>query len=415
MRLVYKFQYKPNEKIARVLSSMTYASARLFNVGNYERNKYEELGFEEMPDWYDQKKRLKDNVWFKLLPSQTSQDILQRLDEGWKSYLKLLKTKGINNPKPPYYKPKGGHFNIKYLNNSFKQTNNTIRFMISKNEKEYLKKEYNIEIDYFYIKLKKDLTNIKQVEFKYVTEKLYDVNVIYETNDEEEYINNNRYISIDLGICNLATIYDNTGKAFIISGNTYQNTLYYYNKKIAHYRSILSLQTKDSKTTSKRLNRLYEKKNRVISYIIHASTKKIVDYCTTNDIKNVIIGNITGIREGNDKGKNVNQKLHSLPFLKFNQKLEYKLKRKGIKLIHQKEYYTSSCPIDSIDISKEYQNKGRIERGLYKEKNTIYNADCVGAFNIMRLYKMRNHIDINMINKGLSNPNKICICVTSIN
>lgn len=415
MRLVYKFQYKPNEKIARVLSSMTYASARLFNVGNYERNKYEELGFEEMPDWYDQKKRLKDNVWFKLLPSQTSQDILQRLDEGWKSYLKLLKTKGINNPKPPYYKPKGGHFNIKYLNNSFKQTNNTIRFMISKNEKKYLKKEYNIEIDYFYIKLKKDLTNIKQVEFKYVTEKLYDVNVIYETNDEEEYINNNRYISIDLGICNLATIYDNTGKAFIISGNTYQNTLYYYNKKIAHYRSILSLQTKDSKTTSKRLNRLYEKKNRVISYIIHASTKKIVDYCTTNDIKNVIIGDITGIREGNDKGKNVNQKLHSLPFLKFNQKLEYKLKRKGIKLIHQKEYYTSSCPIDSIDISKEYQNKGRIERGLYKEKNTIYNADCVGAFNIMRLYKMRNHIDINMINKGLSNPNKICICVTSIN
>ena len=127
MKLVYKFQYKPNKKNSILLSSMTYASARLFNVGNYERHNYKELGFDEMPDWYDQKKRLKDNQWFKALPAQTSQDILQRLDEGWKSYLKLLKTNGIVNPEPPYYKPKGGHFNIKYLNNSFKIVGNRIR------------------------------------------------------------------------------------------------------------------------------------------------------------------------------------------------------------------------------------------------------------------------------------------------
>ena len=143
MLLVHKFQLKPNKDTSIILSSLTYASARLFK-----------LGFDKMPDWYDQKKRLKDNTWFKSLPSQTAQDVLQRVDEGWKSYFKLLKTKGINNPNPPFYKPKGSHYNIKYLNNSFKLFNNTIRFMISKKEREYLKEKHNIDNNFFYLNCK---------------------------------------------------------------------------------------------------------------------------------------------------------------------------------------------------------------------------------------------------------------------
>ena len=36
MQLVHKFQLKPNKDTSIILSSLTYASARLFNVGNYE-------------------------------------------------------------------------------------------------------------------------------------------------------------------------------------------------------------------------------------------------------------------------------------------------------------------------------------------------------------------------------------------
>ena len=413
MKLVYKFQYKPNKKNSILLSSMTYASARLFNVGNYERHNYKELGFDEMPDWYDQKKRLKDNQWFKALPAQTSQDILQRLDEGWKSYLKLLKTKGIVNPEPPYYKPKGGHFNIKYLNNSFKIVGNRIRFMISKNEKEFLKSKFNLEYDYFYIKLKKEISNIKQIEFRYINDSLYDVFIVYEVSDNIEYLSGDRCISIDLGINNLATIYDNKGKCFIISGNSYLNTLFYYNKRIAHYQSILTMQTKSEKSKSKRLNKLYKKKKNIISYILHKATRIIVKYCRENNVSNVIIGDITGIREDNDKGPKVNQKLHSLPYQEFYQNLSYKLKQIGIKLIYQNEAFTSSCPLDSVNYSKEYQTKGRIKRGLFMDENIVYNSDCVGAYNIMRKYKLQNDKEITMLKANLSNPKKISICVTS--
>ena len=406
MLLVHKFQIKPDKNTNIILSSLTYASARLFNVGNYERHEYENLGFDKMPDWYDQKRRLKDNMWFKLLPSQTAQDVLKRVDEGWKSYFKLLKTKGIENPNPPFYKPKGGHYNIKYLNNSFKQFGNTIRFMTSKNEKKYLKENYDIDNNFFYITLDKELNNIKQIEIKYINEYKYDINVIYEIPNIDIKECNDRYISIDIGICNLATIYDNKGYSFIISGSAYQNALYYYNKKIAHYKSILDTQMKTTKRSSKRLKSLYVKKKRVITYILHKSTKMIVDYCDNNDITRVIIGDITNIRKDNNQGHINNQKLHSLPFFEFYKKLEYKLKLRGISLIYENEAYTSSCPIDSNDVSKEYQDKYRVKRGLYKQDNIIYNADSVGAYNIMRKYAIRNNVYIHMINKGLSNPQK---------
>ena len=50
---------------------------------------------------------------------------------------------------------------------------------------------------------------------------------------------------------------------------------------------------------------------------------------------------------------------------------------------------------------------------MYKLDNMIYNADSGGAYNIMRLYAEEKNKSINMVCKGLSNPNKISICVTN--
>ena len=89
MLLTYKFEVKVNDSLSIILGHLSYASSKLFNVGNYERKEYKSLGFDSMSDWYNQKKRLKDNIWYKSLPSQTAQEVLKRLDESWKSYLTL--------------------------------------------------------------------------------------------------------------------------------------------------------------------------------------------------------------------------------------------------------------------------------------------------------------------------------------
>ena len=241
----------------------------------------------------------------------------------------------------------------------------------------------------------------------------YLVYIVYENDDVEKVIDNGRYISIDPGVCNLAAIYDNKGYSFIISGSTYLNTLYYYNKTIAKYRSILTKQYGNKVNDSKRLLRLEDKKQKRIDYILHKSSRIIVDYCSKNNISKVIIGDWKDIRKDLNFGIENNQKIHSLPFDRLYQLLEYKLKNKGIELIYQKEYFTSKCPINSLKVSKEYIKNGRIERGMYKLDNMIYNADSGGAYNIMRLYAEEKNKSINMVCKGLSNPNKISICVTN--
>ena len=91
MLLNYNFEIKVNNTIGIILGHLTYAASKLFNVGNYERKEYKKLGFEKMPNWYDQKKRLKDHIWYKSLMSQTGQTVLATLEQSWKSFFALYK------------------------------------------------------------------------------------------------------------------------------------------------------------------------------------------------------------------------------------------------------------------------------------------------------------------------------------
>ena len=105
------------------------------------------------------------------------------------------------------------------------------------------------------------------------------------------------------------------------------------------------------------------------------------------DIRTVVVGDIRGIRQDVDLGQRTNQKLHGLPYEKLYGMLEYKLAMEGIRLIRQEESYTSQCPPDLEGITKEYARKAdRRHRGLYVSRKKIWNADAVGAFNILRKY-----------------------------
>ena len=54
--------------------------------------------------------------------------------------------------------------------------------------------------------------------------------VIYEVEDVLSEEDNGHYLSIDLGLHNLMTCYDNVGKTFII-GREYLSLSYFYNKE----------------------------------------------------------------------------------------------------------------------------------------------------------------------------------------
>lgn len=106
---------------------------------------------------------------------------------------------------------------------------------------------------------------------------------------------------------------------------------------------------------------------------------------------------------------------HSLPYDQFYQKLEYKLKLRGIRLVKQKEYYSSQCSPKAEKVNRENAKKcNRKKRGLYVDGNDIYHADMVGAYNILRLYeagkaKREERKIINFPIRGLSSPEKVSV------
>ena len=104
MLLSRRSSIKFTEDQANFIGHMCYAASKLWNVCNYERYHYKELGLEQYPDWYYQKKVHKNELWYKQLPAQTAQEVCKQLDKAWKSFYALKKSGGIQAPKPPRFK-----------------------------------------------------------------------------------------------------------------------------------------------------------------------------------------------------------------------------------------------------------------------------------------------------------------------
>ena len=126
----------------------------------------------------------------------------------------------------------------------------------------------------------------------------------------------------------------------------------------------------------------------------------------------VVIGDITGIREDNDQGSVENQKMHSLPYAKIYTLLEYKLAQGGITLVKQQEAYSSqTSPLKESVCKENAEKSNRVKRGLYKDGNYYWNADCVGAFNILRLYFQATGIATKMDPQYIASPHVAKVAV----
>lgn len=391
------FVLTPSAKQGLVLNSLTYASSKLWNIANFERKTWTEGSGKKYPDWYEQKKRLKTDFWYKNLPAQTSQEVLKQLEGAWKSFYKLKKTKGIEKPKPPRYKHE--NFNVRWLNKGFKLENNFIKLAISKQQKTYLKETKNVEMDFLYIKLPRNYQKLegKPKIIEIIPDKKnkkYQVNIILELPPREAKEANEKYLSIDLGINNLMACFTNTGKTFIISGRQLLSINRYFAKTISHYQAIFDAQqaAKGLKyyKQSKRMEQLYAKREKQVAHLLHTATKKVLEFAEKEKITKIILGDISGIREEKNLGHVNNQKFHAWPFGKIEALLRYKAEDRGIAFAKQEESFTSQCPPLAKEISaKTAVKKNRIARGLYLDKGKLLNADCVGSYNIQKKYLHR--------------------------
>lgn len=149
---------------------------------------------------YDQKSRLKDNIWFRSLPSQSAQEVCKQIDKSWKSFYALVKSHGILNPHPPRFKQEG--MAVTYMQNAIvhEEGSGKVRLAIPMQLKEYLKLSYDISEDYLYLEneIFQDTDMIKQIKIYPPDNKgISRIIVVYKISDMEKMLDNKRTLPVN--------------------------------------------------------------------------------------------------------------------------------------------------------------------------------------------------------------------------
>ena len=314
--------------------------------------------------------------------AQSAQQTLRLLDNNWKSFFKSIKDWSKNKdkysgrPKLPKYKPKDGRMVFILTNQRVKQKGDLLYF--PKSFQGFTMKPRCVHLSKF-----KKINQIRIVPKNQV----FCIEIVYSISVVDTLLQDNgRYMSIDLGLDNLATVVTNTGlNPVIVNGKGLKSNNQYYNKKNAHYQKVAKQM--NDKSYTNRLYRLTQKRNFKIEDSLHKISKFIVTHALSNNIHTIVIGNNKEWKQSISLGKRMNQSFVNIPHQKLIEKIIYKSRNVGINVVLTEESYTSGTSfIDGESPQKEFYNKKRRKhRGLFVSNQGVQiNADVNAAYQIMK-------------------------------
>lgn len=313
--------------------------------------------------------------------AQSAQQILRLLDKNWKSFFKSIKDwakhkeKYLGKPKMPKYLKKSSNYILIMTNQNCKLHDGYIKFPKV--------------FDGFTIKPKfigkQNAAGLQQVRFIPRRGKII-AEVVYTIHGVEKLADNGRYIGIDIGVDNLATVANNVGaSAFTINGRPLKSLNKHFNKLKSRYQGI-SKQI-NGKNNTNRLDRLTDKRTAKINDYLHKASRYIINYCIQHDIHTIIIGQNKEWKQRSNIGKVNNQTFVQIPFARLIEMIQYKAEECGIAVILTEEGYTSGTSfIDNEAPTKAFYNKSRrINRGMFVSNSGVkINADLNGAYQIIK-------------------------------
>jgi putative transposase len=366
-----------------VIDEAAFASKNLYNAALYLiRQSYIFEG--KYLNYNEVQRSMQAHEAYKALPAKASQQVLMLLDKNWKSFFEALKaynedpSKFLGRPKLPRYKHKTDGRNILvYTIQAIRRGKNGWQ-------------EGIIKPSGLSIEVKTQQTNIDQVRI--VPKKgFYVVEVVYTKEEKQATVNAASYAGIDIGMDNLAALTSNQPGfvPVLVNGRPMKSVNQFYNKRKAE------LQSKLGRTgTTKRMERLTNKRNRRIDHYMHTASRWIVDDLVAYGIETLVIGKNDGWKQEANMGKRTNQNFVFIPHARFIKMIQYKAELAGITVIVTEESYTSQAsfldrdemPVyDPKRIAKPTFSGKRIKRGLYRATDgTLINADCNGSYNITR-------------------------------
>ena len=182
----------------------------------------------------------------------------------------------------------------------------------------------------------------------------------------------NIIMGIDLGIKVPAVAVTDTGKTKFF-GNGRMNR--YYRRKSLVYKRKLGKAKKQ-----KAINKIKDKERRWMTYQDHCISRQIINFAIQNNISQINMEKLSGIRETTSKSRKNVKYIHRWSFYRLQGFIEYKANKVGIKVKYVNPKYTSQiCPCCG--------HRNKAEDRLYTCEECGYSThrDRVGAINIMRV------------------------------
>jgi putative transposase len=381
MQLVEQHVIDKNDPRYAIIDEAAFKSKNLYNAALYEiRQSFIHEG--NYLNYNEVQRRMQSHEAYKALPAKVSQQILMVLDRNWKSFFEAQTaynedpSKFLGHPKLPKYKHKTEGRNILVY---------TIQAMSKKSLKRGLVQPSMLSIQ---VQTKqKDIDQVRIVPRK----GFYVVEVVYEQEPVQAPVNPAYYAGIDIGMNNLVALTSNKPafQAVVVNGRPVKSTNQFYNKRKADLQKQLG-----HTGTTKRMERMTNKRNRRIDHYMHTASKRIINMLVKEGIGVLCIGKNDAWKQNSEMSKRTNQHFVQIPHARFISMLAYKAELVGIRVQITEESYTSKASLldlDPLPVRKNgndtnYTFSGkRVKRGLYRASNGRYiNADINGAGNIIR-------------------------------
>ncbi|GAW32791.1 RNA-guided endonuclease TnpB family protein, partial [Carboxydocella sp. JDF658] len=353
-----------SDRNALLLGLLGFSATKLWNVANHHRRTvWNETG--RIPGFAEQCRELKINRWYRLLPSQSAQEVLGEQDDSYRSWFSHRKN-GDVLAKPPGFRKKDTLSTVTFKQKAFEiLPDNRVRLKLPKT---YGRRVIVLE---YQLPLHVTLGKVQQVK------------LVYEPGTGDWYLHithrvpvtykeTGNVMALDLGIVNIAAGVISDGFSFLVPGGELLALDRYFQKEKA----------KCTKSTSRRCIELNVKWGRQRNHYLHVLTRWLVDLAIAHNVSTIVVGELKGIRADRDWGDAGNQKLHAWPFSKIISLLTYKAALAGIRVVKVSEKNTSTtCPVCG-----ERVKKARVHRGLFVHCGVVLNADLVGAYNILQRY-----------------------------
>ena len=326
MRLAYRFNIKEN----KLLKEMCLASNDLYNQAMYivkkelKENKYF-VGAYSLDKIMKTKPNLEGEINYYRLKSKTSQQILKLLESNWKSYFNTLKDwkrqpdkyKGM--PNPPGYRPKGVENLLIFTNQDAKIKGGILK----------ISKDIWIKIPNY---RGKDFSKFNQIRVlpQYNG---YKIEIVYTESIKNKILDYDKYVAIDLGLNNLATLISTETIPKIYNGKILKSYNQWYNKRKS---KICSVKDKMKiKYYTKQLYKIEQDRENFITDYLHKVSKHIIQNCIKNRIGTLVVGHNKQWKDSIKLGNKTNQKFVQIPHFRLISYLKYKCELVGIKFIKE--------------------------------------------------------------------------------